>query len=87
MTTEEMLLEPSYHVRLLEDTNLDGFYDRSTGVPTYGELYTKPNQVRSASNQSIGASTRSGSLDTRFDVAGNLTDRIFRLQATAFREG
>ncbi len=29
MTTEEMLLEPSYHVRLLEDTDLDGTYDRS----------------------------------------------------------
>ena len=29
MTTEEMLLAPSYHVRLLEDTNLDGVYDRS----------------------------------------------------------
>lgn len=29
MTTEEMLLDPSYHVRLLEDTNLDGVYDRS----------------------------------------------------------
>lgn len=29
MTTEEMLAAPSYHVRLLEDTNLDGVYDTS----------------------------------------------------------
>lgn len=29
MTTAEMLADPSYHVRLLEDTNLDGTYDRS----------------------------------------------------------
>lgn len=29
MTTEQMLAAPSYHVRLLEDTNLDGVYDAS----------------------------------------------------------
>lgn len=30
MTTEEMLAEPSYQVRLLTDTNLDGTFDAST---------------------------------------------------------
>lgn len=30
MTTEEMLATPSYHIRVLEDANGDGVYDRST---------------------------------------------------------
>ncbi len=29
MTTEEMLASPSYHIRLLEDVDADGIYDRS----------------------------------------------------------
>src|SRR5436190_12173175 len=30
MTTEEMLASPSYHIRVLEDADGDGSYDRST---------------------------------------------------------
>ena len=30
MTTEEMLAKPSYHIRVLEDADGDGTYDRST---------------------------------------------------------
>ena len=30
MTTEEMLAKPSYHIRVLEDEDGDGAYDRST---------------------------------------------------------
>ena len=55
------------------DDDAHGFYDRSLGTITNNSVNGKPYQLTSATNASKGGN-RTGSLNAKYDVAGNLTD-------------
>lgn len=55
------------------DDDAHGFYDRSLGDIVNDAAHGRPYQLASASNAGAGGS-RTGSLATKYDVAGNLTD-------------
>jgi len=55
------------------DDDAHGFYDRSLGDIDNDAVHGKPYQLAAASNTAAGGS-RTGSLATKYDLAGNLTD-------------
>ena len=57
------------------DDDAHGFYDRSIGGVVSGTASAGPYQLKSASNKSYGGS-RTGSLTTAYDAAGNLTGMV-----------
>jgi RHS repeat-associated protein len=86
VTFEKRILEQEFAYDWLGNTSTTdddahGFYDRSLG--TIHPVSGKPYQLDRADNQSTSGN-RTGHLETKYDVAGNLTDlAVTRTVATA----